>query len=729
MSRHLKRVWLPILILSGMVLLVGSCDLFGLLNDPADPDSPNYQGYTVVDSPAKVVPMVPKADLTYPPTLYSAKLLGGLGYRFQISSDPSFSAPEVEKEQSTNIFQPTDWTPSLGAGTYRFRVQARKDANWGPWSSSQTFTIKSFGAVSTPTFSIPAGSYGSTQHVTLTAVTSGALIRYTTNGTNPTAVSGTLYSAPVEISTSLTLKAIAYKPGWNTSEVASVAYTVNGTTQPPSFAPGTGAYTSARNVTIASDTVGASIRYTTDGTTPTVSIGTLYSTAVTVSFTSTLKAIAYKSGWSASSVSTAEYVITGTVATPVISPSGGSFTSAQSVTISCTLAGSSIRYTTDGTNPSSTAGTLYSGAITVSTSMTIKAIAYKTDWDTSGIATGVFIITGSVPAPTFSPEAGTYTSTRNVTISCALDGTSIRYTTDGSNPTATMGTIYESPVSVTSTKTLKAIAYRTGWTTSSVASAVYIINGNGGITVTNPWNPTITFSGQQSPIAYGSSMTVTATVTPLPDSYAWYLDGTQIAGATSSTVTLGDSAFIGSHVVTLIVAKGTSLASEQFGFTVSLGFTVGDTGPAGGLIFYDKGSVSNGWRYMEAASSDQYTGGIVWWNGSWVTTGATTTGIGSGSANTTAIIAAQGTGSYAASVCANLVLGGYDDWFLPSKDELNLMYTNLKAAGNGSFASAWYWSSSETNVSYASDQYFGDGRQSNLGAKSGGCVVRAVRAY
>ncbi|MEI6387909.1 MAG: caspase family protein [Spirochaetota bacterium] len=124
-------------------------------------------------------------------------------------------------------------------------------------------------------------------------------------------------------------------------------------------------------------------------------------------------------------------------------------------------------------------------------------------------------------------------------------------------------------------------------------------------------------------------------------------------------------------------------------------YTIGDTGPAGGIVFYDKGSVSDGWRYLEAAPSDQSTG-AEWWNGSYISI-ATGTAVGTGKANTAAIIAAQGSGGYAATLCKNLSLGGYSDWYLPSKDELNLMYTNLKQAGLGGFSGAWLWSSSQYN--------------------------------
>jgi hypothetical protein len=153
---------------------------------------------------------------------------------------------------------------------------------------------------------------------------------------------------------------------------------------------------------------------------------------------------------------------------------------------------------------------------------------------------------------------------------------------------------------------------------------------------------------------------------------------------------------------------------------------VGDTGPAGGLIFYDKGKVNDGWRYLEAALGDQ-SEGLPWCIGSPIRTGVTVTGIGSGKANTAAIISKQGAGIYAASVCKTLVQGGYSDWFLPSKDELNLMYSNL--SGQGGFASGYYWSSSKDNYySMAWMQIVGETRQ--LGSyKENNCRVRAVRSF
>jgi len=153
---------------------------------------------------------------------------------------------------------------------------------------------------------------------------------------------------------------------------------------------------------------------------------------------------------------------------------------------------------------------------------------------------------------------------------------------------------------------------------------------------------------------------------------------------------------------------------------------VGDTGPAGGIIFYDKGSVSDGWRYLEAAPNDQ-SAGIQWYNGNYIDI-KTGTAVGTGRANTEAIIAAQGSGSYAATLCKNLRIGGFSDWFLPSKDELNLMYTNLKKVGLGGFGESCLWSSSQYNFSFAWEQSFSDGYQGGI-IKFYKYAVRVVRAF
>ena len=92
---------------------------------------------------------------------------------------------------------------------------------------------------------------------------------------------------------------------------------------------------------------------------------------------------------------------------PVISPNGGNFIGSQSVTLTSTTPGAAIRYTTDGSTPSSTTGTIYTGAITLSATTTVKAIAYAAGLTDSSVTTATFTLTLPTAAhPSFTPAAG-----------------------------------------------------------------------------------------------------------------------------------------------------------------------------------------------------------------------------------------------------------------------------------------------------------------------------------
>jgi hypothetical protein len=91
----------------------------------------------------------------------------------------------------------------------------------------------------------------------------------------------------------------------------------------------------------------------------------------------------------------------------------------------------------------------------------------------STVASATYTITGTVAAPTFSPAAGTYTTAQTVTLATTTPSASIRYTSDGSTPSSTVGTVFTTPLAVNSTTTIKAIGYEAGWTDSTVASATY----------------------------------------------------------------------------------------------------------------------------------------------------------------------------------------------------------------------------------------------------------------
>ena len=246
--------------------------------------------------------------------------------------------------------------------------------------------------VATPTFSPAAGAYGPAQTVTISDSTSGSTIYYTTNGTTPTTSSST-YSSAITVSATETLEAIATHSGDVTSAVGSAAYTINGAAATPTFSPAAGAYGPAQSVTISDGTSGATIYYTTNGTTPTTS-SSVYSSAISVSATETLEAIATKSGYSNSAVGSAAYTINGAAATPTFSPAAGTYSSAQTVTISDSTSGSTIYYTTNGTTPT-TSSTVYSSAITVSVTETLEAIATKTGYTNSAVGSAAYTISSS----------------------------------------------------------------------------------------------------------------------------------------------------------------------------------------------------------------------------------------------------------------------------------------------------------------------------------------------
>jgi hypothetical protein len=218
-------------------------------------------------------------------------------------------------------------------------------------SASLTETITEPQA-SAPTFSPALGTYDKAQSVTLTDATKGAAIYYTTNGIAPT-IASTLYKSAIAVSKTTTIEAIALASGYSNSAVATAKYTLVVAT--PTFSPAAGTYNSAQSVTIEETTLGATIYFTTNGTTPTTS-STKYAGAIKVSATETLEAIAVETGYSNSAVATAKYTLV--VATPTFSPAAGTYNSAQSVTIEETTPGATIYYTTNGTTPTTGAAKL-----------------------------------------------------------------------------------------------------------------------------------------------------------------------------------------------------------------------------------------------------------------------------------------------------------------------------------------------------------------------------------
>jgi len=357
------------------------------------------------------------------------------------------------------------------AGTLTLKAVAFKSGLAASPVSSGLYTIST--VVSAPVFSPGPGTYASARDVAIITTTAGASIRYTVDGSMPSEAAGTIYTGPVHIAETLTLRAVAYLTGLTTSPVTSGEYTITPQAAAPVFDPAPGTYPDPVDVVLSTSTAGASIRFTTDGSTPTPTFGTIYAAPVRITETRTLKAVAYLTGWTTSPVTSGEYKIGLFVAAPAFSPVPGTYADPQDITMTTATAGAAIRYTTDGSTPTETAGTVYAGPVRLAASTVLKAVAYRTGWTTSDVTTGAYTIGQTVAAPAFSVPPGMYGSAQDVAITTITDGADIRYTTDGSTPTATVGTLYTGPVRIAGSLTLKAVAFRTGWTASPVTTGVY----------------------------------------------------------------------------------------------------------------------------------------------------------------------------------------------------------------------------------------------------------------
>jgi len=155
----------------------------------------------------------------------------------------------------------------------------------------------------------------------------------------------------------------------------------------------------------------------------------------------------------------------------------------------------------------------------------------------------------------------------------------------------------------------------------------------------------------------------------------------------------------------------------------ALPYEIGERGPAGGIVFY---ITHGGLHGLEAARADQ-SAGAAWGCYETEIAGADGTAVGTGAQNTVDIVVGCHVSGIAANIADNYTLNGYDDWFLPSKDELSLLYQQKDVVGG--FTTDYYWSSTEVNNGTAlMQQFVGNGFQGGYG-KDFTLRVRAVRAF
>ncbi|MCU0468886.1 MAG: chitobiase/beta-hexosaminidase C-terminal domain-containing protein [Arcicella sp.] len=315
------------------------------------------------------------------------------------------------------------------------------------------------------TFSPSGGPFTSAQNVTLATTTTGATIRYTTDGSTPTTTTGTIYTAPIAVASTTTIKAIAYKTGLTTSGVTSATYTINAVAATDDIIYEEGLGTNWSNYSY---------------------------NFPNFFFDNTEQAHTGTKSVKAAPATTGYELISFRKSTPINTsayPNGislwvyGGNTVGTNATVKIAVG----IYTTDNYNSGNEkAFDIVLGSwqlinvpwSDIGNPTVVKRINVI---DYSGVVGQTYYVddvrlrtsvASTVANVTFSPAGGTFSTPQNISLTTATAGATIRYTNDGSNPTTTTGTIYTSPINVSATTTIKAIAYNTG-ASSAVTSATY----------------------------------------------------------------------------------------------------------------------------------------------------------------------------------------------------------------------------------------------------------------
>jgi len=351
-----------------------------------------------------------------------------------------------------------------------------------PWASATVPGATDPGKVAKPTFSLVPGSYSGTQQVTVSSATSGAALVCSVNGGAPAACAN-----PITMAATTTVSAYATKAGMTNSDTASGTWTIG--TSNPGFSQGVADNGGTLTIWFAGSPKAdwVDIHYVLNG-------GGQQNVAMAYAGTRHEVTVPVASGAGASLSYSFTYMTTGgardtavftwsraggAVATPTISPAGGTFSTAQTVTLASATSGATIRYTVDGTTPGASSP-VYGGPFSVGApGATVKAIALKSGLANSAVASAAFTINqvSAVANPSFSPAGGTYTVAQTVRLSTPTSGAAIWYAVNGGAQQ-----LYSdaAPIQVGASATLSAVAKKSGMSDSASVSASYTINLNPG---------------------------------------------------------------------------------------------------------------------------------------------------------------------------------------------------------------------------------------------------------
>lgn len=412
-----------------------------------------------------------------------------------------------------NSLEYTD--PFIVDQTTIIKCIAVKDGYLDSDPSSNLFTIT---PVKTPTIDLVSGTYYNDQLVTLHCATEGTSIYYTLNGSLPTEDS-ILYTNPIQLTSSMTLKVIATLKNTPNSAINERSY--NMLVSDPNPTPADGIYEEVQMISLSSGTVDATIYYTTDGSNPSIE-SFEYTEPFFIDQTTTIMCIAVKNGYENSSITSHTYTIE-PVEAPVINLPSGTYYNDQVATISCDTEGATIYYSLDGDEPSVDSFEYYEG-IPILSDKVIKAIAVKENKPNSHIVTHIYSL--KVSPPIISLSSGTYDEEQSITLSNATDNSDIYYTLDGTTPDSN-SKLYTGPITINSSTELRVIATKLNYINSVINEEFYTINGNGSFQImfATPENENIDLtSSADSFISKSEISSVQFNVSGSYTEYYWYIN-------------------------------------------------------------------------------------------------------------------------------------------------------------------------------------------------------------
>ncbi len=460
-----------------------------------DVDRPVYSTGTMSDNITKIVVTHGAASSI---TVNSMTLV--------VSSNADFSNPtstltgDFGANTTTTFNRPaaTDWTNKYYKIIYNVSVSG--NTNRFIQFNSAVFYKESGGQeiVATPTFSPAEGTYTEAQNVTISCTTNGATIHYTTNGDVPT-TSSAVYSTPIAISETTTVKAMGVKTGMSNSNVASATYTIESVitiaearalaNNEYGCVQGTVTFIDGRNIYVQDETAGIDL-YLNSGTVPSgLALG------------DKVQAYGKKTVYNGLIELTS---INGSEASQFSIISTGNTLPLAEKTIAEIMedhAGTQLLQSTRVQIVNAIIGTINTSGNTTLTQGENTLNIYKVpalDSISEGDAVDVIGVVGcynnpqlrvayaadvtkhetpmqQVATPTFTPAAGEYTEAQNVEIACTTEGATIYYTLDGTDPTVN-STAYTTAIAISDSTTVKAFAVKEGMTDSEIATAVYVIN-------------------------------------------------------------------------------------------------------------------------------------------------------------------------------------------------------------------------------------------------------------